>query len=48
MKKWNNTLEYYHKIRGIKMDEHDTSNETKEDPEKKYPALRFIASFYIT
>lgn len=28
------------------MDEHDTSNETKEDPEKKYPALRFIARFY--
>ena len=28
------------------MDEHETSNETKEDPEKKYPALRFIARFY--
>lgn len=29
-----------------KMDEHDTSNEIRQDPEKKYPALRFVASFY--
>ena len=28
------------------MNEHKTSNEIGEDPEKKYPALSFIAGFY--
>ena len=28
------------------MDEHDTSNEIRQDPEKKYPALTGIARFY--
>ena len=52
MKKRNHTLEYYHKTMRLKMDEHDTSNETKKDPEikgdpeKKYPALRLIARLY--
>ena len=30
------------------MDEHDTSNEIRQNPEKKYPALTGIARFYKT